>query len=525
MNLRLVGVCLLSLCVLCTSCNKTPRDTSVNVDVSTEENTPIEINETSEVVLEEIHSTSGGFYEAAFNDQRMVLEEFVFHKTLPQAQSVSSTQTIQNYIRCYQYDDSTIKALDDTQQPPSGDWLFLYYVNQSNEIYYWNKMDSLTLKTPAHDFEELSTTFGSLIPTTRYNNTILPWVLFDNTEVVSGEYILYNLEDHSHYSISFDHSVTSFWAFEGLLVFGYETAQMPGQIRYKGSFFEIQKPTDDDFGRMTFPTPTTRKRLGHGDENKVLFSVIVSSNPDIESRLVYYHSFEFPSIPSGTFFISYYPEINQLLWSPTTRDQIFSTDCSNGNTEEESFSEEIFSRIIPFETATNKGFWAIPALTTIGMADHVYCYVLVEGGLLASLATIGKHWFEDAVFVNKDTGSLYIISYDGTSETSKHALLRIQPSPIENMSIEKAVNASTEKESFLPVLNFTDNDGLLNIHGTIKRSSVKFSGSFLQNSQGPISFYLLSSLPDQMILATRKYPQPQDIGTMQSALFRLQYQD
>ena len=132
------------------------------------------------------------------------------------------------------------------------------------------------------------------------------------------------------------------------------------------------------------------------------------------------------TIHSDSILIKFNQTTSELVCMPSEQNQINITDCTTGELKETLLSDEIISQVFPFQTDSKQGFWVIPLLTTIGAIDSIYLFTWVENKISLQTYSIGNYFFEKNVF-NDESGNLYLITTDLTSETAIYNLLVLNP--------------------------------------------------------------------------------------------------
>ncbi|MDD4029378.1 MAG: hypothetical protein PHX86_06710, partial [Caldisericia bacterium] len=269
-------------------------------------------------------------------------------------------------------------------------------------------------------------------------------VLFDHTQVVPDEYILYNLDDHTHRIINFKSQIQQCYFYPEALILAYETENNPWNMHYNAYFGETSNTQEN--GETTIESEL---------EGTPWLDMLEHSSLHL---------------PSNTEFLSYNPDTFELLWMTPEKNQINITDITTGNMKETLLDKEIFSQVLPFQTEQGNGVWAIPALTSVGMSDHIYCIGWKENSISVQTCLVGTTLFDQNALVDKETGQLYIIATDTAStSTSGYHLLGAEP-------------WDTEK---------------------VTQYSITFTGSFFAKNEGSYRFMKLASLPGQMLLQAK----------------------
>ena len=400
---------------------------------SLEKSTDIEMED---ILFNEIDSTESGWYHAVGYDKDYLIKKTVYH-------SDGKTSVIPSFdtkIEYYQYSEGSLSQVEDAMLPEDKEHFYPYYTNPSHELYYWDGLGSLLKGNADHSFTDFYDVFGPMIA----KGSSQPWVLFDHTQVVPHEYILYNLDDHTHHIINFESQIQQCYFYPEVLILAYELENDPWNIHYNAYFGETSNAQKNE-------------------------KTTIESEPEGTSWLdMFEHSFL--HLPSNTEFLSYNPDTLELLWMTPEKNQINITDISTGNLKETLLDKEIFSQVLPFQTEQGNGVWAVPALTSVGMSDHIYCIGWKENSISVQTCLIGTFSFDQNAFVDKETGQLYIIVTDATStSTPSYHLLSVEP-------------WDTEKVTQYPIT---------------------FTGTFFEKREGSYQFKKLASLPGQLLLQAK----------------------
>lgn len=400
-----------------------------------EKNTEIEMKD---ILFNEIDSTESGWYRAVGYDNGYLIKKTIYHSDGKISVIPSFDTDFDTEIEYYQYNGSALSQVKDTMLPEDKERFYPYYTNPSHDLYYWGGPGSLLKVNADHSFTDFSDVFGSMI----LKGSSRPWVLFDHTQVVPDEYIMYNLDDHTHHIINFKSQIQQCYFYPEALILAYETESNPWNMRYGAYFGETSNAQENE-------------------------KTTIESDLEGTSWLdMFEHSSLY--LPSNTEFLSYNPGTFELLWMTPEKNQINITDIVTGTMKETLLDKEIFSQVLPFRTEQSNGVWAIPALTSVGMSDHIYCIGWKENSISVQTCLVGTALFDQNAFVDKETGQLCIIATDTASNnsTSGYYLLSVVPWDIKNVS----------------------------------QYSITFTGTFFEKGEGSYQFMKLASLPGQLLL-------------------------